>query len=281
MTVVVIVPHRPDHGWRDRLWAHCRQQWDSRPVHTAPGPPGPFNRSAAINAAARQAGQWEAAIIADADVIVPQANIGKAIDIALTTGQLTFPWTTRRNLRNTITKRIIEGWPVTIDPRPANDRSHNPHVALDLPLWPESMTCSSCLVVPRQLWDLVGGFDERFAGWGWDDVAFHRSSVTLAGGQQAVPGDLLHLWHPRAPERNHPDDRFWANKALGQRYKDAHGDAAQIRALLAEPGGPHDRALRARETGVARRDGVTPPGFGTGAYSAHQVDTPVTSEEGT
>jgi len=245
----ILVPRRADGGWRDQLWEHCHPRLPAVPIIEGESPDGPFNRSAAINDASRAAGDWTVAVIVDGDVILPAGNIDRAVELAHTSEQLTFAYTRRRNLDMNITRKMLQGWPVTIDG----------HVRTDLPLWPESMTCSSCLAVPRHLWDAVGGFDERFQGWGWDDVAFHRACHTIGGGQQAVEGDLLHLWHSRPVERNNTaEPQFQANKTLGQRYKDALGDPEAITALLSEPGGPLETALEGRLSD-ANDSRVVPP----------------------
>ena len=44
-------------------------------------------------------------------------------------------------------------------------------------------TCSTMVVVPRKLWNAVGGFDEGFVGWGWEDCAFSAACAALGGGR--------------------------------------------------------------------------------------------------
>jgi hypothetical protein len=98
---------------------------------------------------------------------------------------------------------------------------------------PISWSC--CFVVPRAVWDAIGGFDERFKGWGWEDMAF-QSVVCGLYGHERLDGDIWHLWHPRAEERIrrgtplHP--AYVANRMLGRRYMWA------LRVL-----GMHDRAV--------------------------------------
>ena len=59
--------------------------WDARPdyrVVEGEHTEGPFNRSAAINAAAKLAGNWDVAVIADADTWVPYAQLDEAVRLA-------------------------------------------------------------------------------------------------------------------------------------------------------------------------------------------------------
>ena len=61
MRTVILVPYRSDGDRRDQLWDFTRN-WLQRhhpdyPIYLGPSPDGPFNRSAAINQAARDAGE--------------------------------------------------------------------------------------------------------------------------------------------------------------------------------------------------------------------------------
>ena len=53
------------------------------------------------------------------------------------------------------------------------------------------------MIFPREALDAVGGcFDERFKGWGGEDVALLRALDTLYGKHKTVNTDIIHLWHP-------------------------------------------------------------------------------------
>lgn len=97
-------------------------------------------------------------------------------------------------------------------------------------------TVSSCLVVPRALWDDVGGFDEGFVGWGFEDVAFWAALDTLgAEPVRRVAGPCWHLWHPLSPERDQSRPDYQRGLARRQRYLDARdAGPAAMRALLDE-----------------------------------------------
>ena len=56
--------------------------------------------------------------------------------------------------------------------------------------------CSSAVVVTRKTWDAVGGFDERFVGWGWEDVAFRCAVETVTGRELTkIASTCWHLFH--------------------------------------------------------------------------------------
>jgi hypothetical protein len=179
-----------------------------------PGP-GSFNRSAAINEAARRAGDFDVAVIADADCLVDTAQLRRAARRARETGRMVLAYERWAGLDQVMTDRVLGGF----------TGSWEPGVAV--PLWG---TCSSMVAVTFALWDDVGGFDPRFVGWGMEDVAFSLAASTL-GGQERMPGTVWHLWHPSAPRVPAEDA---ANVELMGRYRDATGDVTAMRALCDE-----------------------------------------------
>ena len=56
---------------------------------------------------------------------------------------------------------------------------------------------SSVVVVSRKQWDIIGGFDEQFRGWGFEDTAFAAAAETF-GGIIRMDGEVIHFWHPTA-----------------------------------------------------------------------------------
>jgi len=56
------------------------------------------------------------------------------------------------------------------------------------------------LVVSRAAWDRVGGYDERFIGWGHEDSDLHTRLLAEAHWDR-IEGQAWHLWHPRDPHR--------------------------------------------------------------------------------
>jgi hypothetical protein len=205
--IPVLVPWRPDGAGRDSIWQLLADEWD-RPVFTAPGPlDGPFNRSAALNEAARAAGAWSTAVIADADSWVPRQQLDGAIAIAERTQQLTIA----HDLWLNVEADELDDWLTTRTLRWSAKRMAVP------------LGVSSMLVVPRSVWDAVGGFDERFCGWGWEDRAFARACEVLTGGVQRVHGAVHHLAHerPAAESMRMYDPQYAANRTLWLTYRRA------------------------------------------------------------
>jgi hypothetical protein len=222
--IVVLVPRREGDPQRDRVWNWLRGQiatWDY-PVVEGHHEGGPFSRAIALNRAARQAGDWDVAILLDADTHINPAQGHAAAAKAAATGRMVVAFDVYRSLSPRGSERVLAGFNGSWAPLAVETlRGQGIHGPV-----------SSAVAVPRALWDDVGGFDERFRGWGFEDRAFAVACETF-GGFARLPGVAWHLWHRRAARR--PEDaNFLANQALARRYRQAAGDRRAIRAVIAE-----------------------------------------------
>ena len=113
MRVVLLVPRRAGFADRDALWEFTRPWWAEQvpewPIVEGHHDEGLFNRSAAVNLAARLAGEWDVAVLIDSDVLIDAENVRKAIPIAVETGQMVVPFSVRYNLGAPGTARILAG----------------------------------------------------------------------------------------------------------------------------------------------------------------------------
>ena len=219
----IMVPRRADGGRRDRTWEFVREHWESLgwPIYVGTHDEGRFNAAAARNAAARAAGDWEVAVFVDADtVMLDHEPVRKAVKLAATSGQMVRPYN-----RYWMTDEAGADALMATGIRPANGvRLHR-----------EVQAHGGVNVVGRKLWDEVGGYDERFRGWGSEDTAFELACRQLGGFHQ-FPGEVFHLWHAISNDRSTGDPGFQANVALRRRYEAARRPSA-MRALLAERDG--------------------------------------------
>lgn len=95
-------------------------------------------------------------------------------------------------------------------------------------------------IMPREAWEATGGMDERFAGWGSEDVAYMRAVDTLFSPHKTLARSVCHLYHPRIGAD--VTDRKWAgqqgkanaNWPLSKRYLEARGDPEKMRKLVQE-----------------------------------------------
>lgn len=226
LPVPVLVPRRADHGYRDEVWKFLQDRyWSGLPYRIVEGEhaEGPFNRSAGINAAAREAGNWDVAVIADADTWVPSAQLADAVGLARATGRLVSALTSVVELSEDFTAEVIRCG--TIDPFA---------MTVDRVRVEEMVTQSSMLVVPRTLFDRIGGFDENFVGWSAEDNAAWRTASLVGGEPLRVRGCAFHLWHPVTCTRTMDDPHYRANQMRWKRYLQAK-TADQILAVRNSP----------------------------------------------
>lgn len=212
MTVIVVVPFRPDGGHRDALWRRLRDTYWRRQYVVLQGAhtDGPFNRSAAVNIAAASC-DWSLMVVADADTWVPPDQLRDALALAEDSGRLVAAFDMVIELDWPTTEKILCGDLSLADSGAfASERLRTKDLE----------TQSSMLVVPRALWDSVGGFDERFCGWGGEDNAFWRACDILGGQPHRIAGPAFHLWHPPA-DGKHAGDGYQANLRLWRRYSAA------------------------------------------------------------
>jgi hypothetical protein len=238
MRTVLLVPWRTDDGPRAAAWAVCRRRWRAQfpdwPIYEGASPSGPFQRAAAINDAAAQAGEWDVAVIIDADVMLPEANVREAVDRAWISGKVTWAHRRWRELTKEATERLTGGKADRYAPGilgggiedadfTAEDTGGKPLLDLSVSKT-TAFSWSCCIAIRRDAWDTIGGFDERFVGWGHEDAAFMSAAGALVGWNR-LEGDVLNLWHPRVPGAGRADkanERYTpqalANGRLGMRY---------------------------------------------------------------
>lgn len=222
MRFVIVAPFRSDGGYRDRNWRAARARWEPLgvPVIDADSGDDPFSRAKSRNLAAAHADPWDVAVFVDADVML--ASVRQALEAAIVAdrdGRMVYAHDFLTLLDPEATEMVLDG------DEPAgvvSGLTRHPH------------TLSSALAVPRALWDTVGGYDPRFVDWGWEDLAFMAACHTLGGRTGRVTGDAYHLWHPRTRAENEDNPHHQRNWALGNRYLEAIGNQAVIRAIINE-----------------------------------------------
>lgn len=235
--VVILVPRRNDGGHRDTVWAYCRARWEQEfpdwPIFEGHHDDGLFNRSAACNRAAALAGAWDMAVLIDSDVLVDAAQVREAVAIAKETGDhLVLPFSQRHNLTRQGSQRVMAG----------EQGSWRSFIGITY-----TQQCSAVVVIPRGLWDQVGGFDEQFVGWGFEDNAFAIACETYGGRSlEMLGGELWHLWHPTAKEGRQTSPTYRANRARHELYRAALGNEEKVAALMAGGSDPIVE-VRARE----------------------------------
>jgi len=198
--VAVIVPWRPSEPRRATLWAFVRD-WLRRyhgawPVHTAPGPDGPFNRGAALNQAAAKT-DADILVIHDADTICDPLQLSRAVTWVNNYGGICYPYETYTYLDQPSTDWIRSHPTGTwfVSPEVHHTQGFRTTV--------RHKHVSGAVVVSRQALAAVGGFIE-LQGWGAEDMIMHTLFETFVAGANWMQGGAYHLWHPAI--RNDPND---------------------------------------------------------------------------
>ena len=221
MRIVILVPRRRGDRDRELAWNVVRPylvrlRW---PIFLGDSP-GAFNRAAARNAAAEAAGNWDVAVFADADTIQEEAPLQRAVR----TKGAVIPWNTRWMLNKAGTKRIsLDGPPIV------PSRSE-----LVAPEHQHPKGAGATLVISRAAWDAVGGFDEGFKGYGFEDRAMRMAlEAVVRGGVKRTRGTVWHLYHP--PVRREVQGGSRANAARFALYAAARKKGTTAtRTLLTE-----------------------------------------------
>jgi hypothetical protein len=179
-----------------------------------------FNRSACFNdAAARSSG--DVLFTLDADCVLDPAVIRQAATAVTDHRVWAVPWYTNYRLTEERTSQIIAEDPERFDPPdPPGIRWFDGREA-----GIGMRFAGFCEVIPRAAWELVGGMDERFEGWGSEDIGMMLALDTLWGPHIVPRSGALHLWHER------PMNSGTMNPTRELAYWEAAGDPAAMRDL--------------------------------------------------
>lgn len=156
------------------------------PIRVAPGPL-PFNRARVVNEAVRTS-DAEIVVMNDADTLASAEQVREAVRLAEEAPGFVWAYTLYLRLGRTVT-----------------EQSRDWRDALTAPADWGMVNAGSqgCSAVRRDWFLQLGGLDERFAGWGYEDLEFNaRADAT--GTSRRVPGELRHLWHGDRREDDSP-----------------------------------------------------------------------------
>lgn len=208
----------------------------------------PFSKSAAINEAARRA-NGDVFVILDADGYLAIDAIlycAKKIRQARERGHKLWyvPYRQFYRLTDAASRRVLKSqpcypyqFPTPPYPSDVQNTSGSGHGH-----WFGALV----QIVPREAFDVCGGWDERFRGWGGEDHSAMRMTDTLYWQHKTLPGQVLHLWHPMMGRDGLEtwvewSERLWDNQEtpglnnrLATRYSRANGDVEKMRAIVNE-----------------------------------------------
>jgi hypothetical protein len=226
----ILIPYRAGDAHRTRAFDFVRQWYSG--LHDAQifighdDGPGRFNRARALNRASFAADEYggiDVYLVVDADTFVDLDQARAAIDTARETQRLVHAFTEWRGLSPLGTTKIYEGQdPTTWTPVLLRQRAREVYYN----------AVSSALAVHKSTWNQTQGFDVGFQGWGYEDQAFYAAATTFTGVSLRVQGQAWHLFHPPARERTAAITKGSPNRGLRDRYHEAQGNPAAMRALI-------------------------------------------------
>ncbi len=211
LKIVLLVPFSSDDPSRIKIWEHVSKWLQTTldyPLFI--GDYGPentdqYNHSLARNWAAQRAGDWDVAVFHDADTVLNPQLIQAGVKIAAESGALTYPYNERWELDFEGTKMLLEN-------ETSNWQAHMRNYTYTRPL-------GGCMIIRRDLWDDIRGFDTGFVGWGHEDGAFAIACEKISGKTLIrIPGKSLHLEHVFAPGKHRESPIYHKNKERINRY---------------------------------------------------------------
>lgn len=205
--------------------------------------PGPFNKAWGLNVGARHA-SGGVLLFGDADVVVPGGLEAAALHCA-SRMQVAKPYRRLVDLSPAQTRDLRAGRAPAPDPAAGPGReAGGERLAL----------CGGWFAMRRDAFVAVGGFDERFVGWGGEDDAM-TSKVELArlATCELDPGPALHLWHPRSRETTAGHAHYASNVALlGDYARYDEATLARLFEIQRQLGGRRDKYAPAAPSAPAR-----------------------------
>lgn len=214
MNISIVIPTNSDparQGVENCALAWYRSMFPSFELIVSHDDSNPFNKARAINKGVARAGGIVLVVI-DADIIITPDQLAKGL-----AGDWVVPFNRCFNLTQESSKRWLDDGPCFEDFETEKVRQN-------------FVRAGGIWVINRWVFDLVGGCDERYEGWGGEDDSFCRAVNTLYKPLVMVPGDVYHLWHPESPNRK--GFMQTPNYPLWREYCKATGDREKMRKIL-------------------------------------------------
>lgn len=172
--------------------------------------PGPFNKAWGLNVGARRSNA-RVLLFSDADLLIP-GMLPRTVEHCLQHTQVVKPYRQVLDLSPEATERLLAGDSSALQ-QTTNIASHRQALGETAPL------CGGAFAIRRAAFLKLGGWDERFTGWGAEDDAFsykvQRARLSTLEFDDAV---ALHLFHPRSEDRAADSATYASNLALLDRY---------------------------------------------------------------
>jgi GT2 family glycosyltransferase len=206
VSAVVIFPWRPGDTHRERAFDYVRR-W----VHGSGVPTvsvdhersATFSRAASKNLGARQANWADVLIFNDADMILPLDSYGEIAKVARDSHRMVIGYVEYCPFDAAISDQIYRG----VYPDPFDAPS-----LVGTVQW----SVGGIVAIRRDAFYDVGGYDERFRGWGCEDFAFAIACATVLGPNERLDGRAMHFFHEHATLYDNDDNQRFNAELLGR-----------------------------------------------------------------
>lgn len=243
--ISLLIPFKTDHGIREETFKWLIEYWKHElpdaEIVVGHSHGKSFHKTQALNDAVRRS-HGKVLVILDADAYLYGRTVQRCADRIMEEIERGFPlwyipYRHLYRLTREATLRILKSDPE--DPL----RLPNPPDEDDVIGGQQSTYGhrygAMVMIFPREALEVLGCFDERFKGWGGEDVALLRALDTLYGKHKTIDTDVLHLWHPTIGSTY--KTRMWEgqkaahpNDVLASRYNKATKKPLEMRALVNE-----------------------------------------------
>ncbi len=207
--ISILIPYKAVNEYREKNLSWIKRRYEiimpNAEICMGYNDVEPFSKSIAVNNAAKNATR-DTFIIADADMVFNIDQIKNAIE-ALNFYSWVIPYTSIVYISPDKTNEIYN-----IDPSKTFYDTDFPE-CYKVNGWPLG---GGINIVSRNNFEKVGGFDERFKGWGSEDDAFRMSLDNICGKHFNLNTTMWHLYHPQAPK----DNTINNIKIFNEYYKD-------------------------------------------------------------
>lgn len=218
MKFTVVIPYRYTDRYRSAALTFVQDHYldQGLTIITGDSPSSAWSKGAAVNAIV-DGFAFDGLIVADSDCIVTHEALADSMRAVAAGAAWSMPHRNVLRLGRSETYMLYRGRRDVSCLR-ASSRPGPPGGGI--------------VVLSRDAYDMVGGIDPRFCGWGGEDISFARALDTLVGSCVRLEADLWHLWHPKT--RRRPGNRASPDsERLAGAYLDAEDDPAAMREVIA------------------------------------------------
>lgn len=216
--VSVLVPFRPDGGWRDRSWQWVRARWaevfPSWQVVVGGCQDGPWVKAHAVADALTRA-DGDVLVVGDSDVWTD--GIADAVQAVADGHAWAVPHRLVHRLDQASTLDVLAGGPLG---GTLTQRAYG------------GMVGGGVVVLSQGAYEACP-LDPRFQGWGQEDQSWGVALTTMYGQPWRGGADLWHLHHEPQPRMSRSTGCMEGRK-LARRYQGAAGDRDAMASLIEE-----------------------------------------------